>query len=88
MRCAARPAPQVPRGRAFADMVAGHYEAMLSFYGRDLGGRVARKHLGWYMDDAGTPAAAAPRDPDRAPTPAGVLRPLPDGARRQRRVAA
>jgi tRNA-dihydrouridine synthase B len=28
---------------------------MLSFYGRILGPRVARKHLGWYMDGAGTP---------------------------------
>ena len=50
------PAPVRPRGRALADMVAGHYEAMLGFYGADLGLRVARKHLGWYMDDAGTPA--------------------------------
>jgi tRNA-dihydrouridine synthase B len=44
-----------PEGAALADMVAGHYEDMLSFYGRDLGRRVARKHLGWYMDEAGTP---------------------------------
>lgn len=50
------PAPDVPQGAALADMVAGHYEAMLSFYGVDLGGRVARKHLGWYMDHAGTGA--------------------------------
>ncbi|MHC0052846.1 tRNA dihydrouridine synthase DusB [Actibacterium sp. D379-3] len=51
------PAPQVPAGAALADMVAGHYQAMLSFYGTTLGARVARKHLGWYMDEAGTPAA-------------------------------
>jgi tRNA-dihydrouridine synthase B len=44
-----------PEGVALADMVAGHYEDMLYFYGRDLGRRVARKHLGWYMDEAGTP---------------------------------
>ena len=37
-------------------MVQGHYEAMLSFYGVDLGLRVARKHLGWYMDHVGTNA--------------------------------
>jgi tRNA-dihydrouridine synthase len=30
---------------------------MISFYGRDFGQRVARKHLGWYMDDAQTPKA-------------------------------
>lgn len=51
------PRPQVPQGAAFAAMAAGHYEAMLSFYGSALGARVARKHLGWYMDVAGTPAA-------------------------------
>ena len=47
--------PLVPQGTALVDMVAGHYSAMLSFYGLDLGRRVARKHLGWYMDAAGTP---------------------------------
>jgi tRNA-dihydrouridine synthase B len=44
-----------PRGAAFVDLVADHYEAMLRFYGRDLGLRVARKHLGWYMDTAPAP---------------------------------
>ncbi|MCT4608683.1 MAG: tRNA dihydrouridine synthase DusB [Pelagimonas sp.] len=44
------PTPEVPQGRAFVDMVSKHYEAMLSFYGSQLGNRVARKHLGWYMD--------------------------------------
>ena len=48
-------APEIPQGAARADMVGAHYEAMLGFYGQDLGLRVARKHLGWYMDDAGTP---------------------------------
>ncbi|PWE33147.1 tRNA dihydrouridine synthase DusB [Maritimibacter sp. 55A14] len=47
------PAPEIPRGPALADMAVEHYEAMLSFYRRDLGLRVARKHLGWYMDGAG-----------------------------------
>ncbi|NKX46437.1 tRNA dihydrouridine synthase DusB [Roseibacterium sp. KMU-115] len=50
------PAPQVPEGAALTDLVTGHHAAMLGFYGRDLGLRVARKHLGWYMDHAGTPA--------------------------------
>ncbi|MGY9047536.1 MAG: tRNA dihydrouridine synthase DusB, partial [Rhodobacterales bacterium] len=36
-------------------MICAHYDAMLGFYGVDLGGRVARKHLGWYMDQAVTP---------------------------------
>ncbi len=48
-------APNIPEGPARVDMVRGHYDAMLSFYGTDLGGRVARKHLGWYMDGAATP---------------------------------
>lgn len=50
-------APEPPHGRAFADMVMEHYEDMLGFYGATLGARIARKHLGWYMDTAGTPAA-------------------------------
>lgn len=51
------PAPQVPQGADFARMAQDHYEEMLRFYGTDLGRRVARKHLGWYMDVAQTPAA-------------------------------
>ena len=50
-----KPAPSAPSGKFFCDMVSGHYEAMLAFYGSTLGSRVARKHLGWYMDEAGTP---------------------------------
>ncbi len=63
------PAPKIPQGRALVDMVCGHYEAMLGFYGADLGLRVARKHLGWYMDQAGTGpalrrAVLTERDPE------------------------
>nr|WP_321252644.1 tRNA dihydrouridine synthase DusB [uncultured Ruegeria sp.] len=50
-------APDVPTGHDLSAMVQEHYQAMLDFYGPDLGLRVARKHLGWYMDEAGTPAA-------------------------------
>lgn len=49
-------APEIPQGAELIDMVRAHYQAMLTFYGADLGLRVARKHLGWYMDEAGTPA--------------------------------
>lgn len=49
------PAPKVPTGADFADMVEEHYEEMQRFYGSKLGPRVARKHLGWYMDTAETP---------------------------------
>ncbi|NDV01310.1 tRNA dihydrouridine synthase DusB [Pseudoroseicyclus tamaricis] len=48
--------PDIPLGEALAALVAEHYEASLSFYGTWLGARVFRKHLGWYMDHAGTPA--------------------------------
>ncbi len=47
------PIPAAPQGAARADVIARHYEAMLAFYGAELGGRVARKHLGWYADAAG-----------------------------------
>ena len=47
-------APDVPTGASFVEMVSQHYEAMLGFYGIELGRRVARKHLGWYMDEART----------------------------------
>lgn len=54
---AGAPVPAAPDTNEFIDMVGRHYDAMLSFYGADLGGRVSRKHLGWYMDYANTPAA-------------------------------
>lgn len=46
------PLPAIPRGAALGALVAEHYEAILGFYGRDLGRRIARKHLGWYLDAA------------------------------------
>jgi nifR3 family TIM-barrel protein len=82
------PAPQVPQGRAMTEMVACHYEAMLGFYGRDLGLRVARKHLGWYMDGA-SPAPALRRRVLTARDPSTVLALLPDALERlQDRAAA
>ena len=47
------PAPVVPTGAALSDLICTHYEAMLAFYGADLGLKVARKHLGWYLEEAG-----------------------------------
>ena len=52
------PAPRVPTGGALADFISEHYEAILSFYGTDLGLRLARKHLGWYAERAGAPLRA------------------------------
>ena len=42
--------PEPPGGADLAEIITEHYESMLVFYGRDLGPRVARKHLGWYLD--------------------------------------
>jgi tRNA-dihydrouridine synthase B len=47
------PAPKVPTGAALADLIVEHYDEMLAFYGIDLGVRVARKHIGWYLAAAG-----------------------------------
>ncbi|MFD2739323.1 tRNA dihydrouridine synthase DusB [Sulfitobacter aestuarii] len=66
-------APKIPEGAAFADMVAAHYQEILRFYGTDLGPRVARKHLGWYMDRCATPANLR-RALLTEKSPGGVLR--------------
>ena len=81
------PAPDIPEGQALADMVCDHYQAMLRFYGPDLGLRVARKHLGWYMDRAGTDAPVR-RAVLTARDPALVLRLLPQALLDSERVAA
>ncbi|WP_244504689.1 tRNA dihydrouridine synthase DusB [Jannaschia faecimaris] len=46
-----------PQGAALIDLATEHYANIIAFYGAELGGRVARKHLGWYMDRVGTDAA-------------------------------
>lgn len=71
------PDPAIPQGADLIDMVCGHYEAMLSFYGHELGRKVSRKHLGWYMDDAGTAPALRKAILTHA-NPADVLRDLPE----------
>ena len=70
------PAPIIPKGADFADMVADHYKASLAFYGPELGARVIRKHLGWYMDHAQTPKVL--RKSILTGTPEDVLASLPD----------
>ncbi|APG46895.1 tRNA dihydrouridine synthase DusB [Phaeobacter porticola] len=69
--------PSVPVGDDLVRLVSAHYEAMLDFYGLDLGIRVARKHLGWYMDEVGTPARLR-REVLTAKVSNAVLRLLPD----------
>jgi tRNA-dihydrouridine synthase B len=65
------PAPVIPRGAALAELVATHYEGILGLYGRELGLRVARKHLGWYAEANGAPLRA---EMLRAESPAETLR--------------
>lgn len=62
--------PDIPIGHDFYIMVSEHYDAMLTFYGTELGAKVARKHLGWYMDHAGSApdlrrAVLTERSPDK-----------------------
>ncbi len=83
----AAPIP-VPSDDALAQIVSEHYRAMLSFYGAELGGRVARKHLGWYMDQAATPTWLRQLILTRT-NPDEVLALLPDAfATSPRRLAA
>ena len=72
-------APKIarPNLKDFGQLVAEHYDSILKFYGRDLGVRVARKHLGWYMDEAGTEQALR-RKILTAVTPEDVFAVLPD----------
>lgn len=51
----AAPAPEIPQGEDLTNMVIDHYRASLEFYGPELGARVIRKHLGWYMDGVDAP---------------------------------
>lgn len=81
------PAPAIPQGADLTAMVAEHYEDMIAFYGADLGLRVARKHLGWYMGEAGTPADLR-REVLTASSPAQVLRLVPMALGDGQRVAA
>lgn len=69
-------APEVPEGSDLISLVSSHYESMLSFYGAELGLRVARKHLGWYMDEAGT-CASLRRSVLTEKVPQQVLKLLP-----------
>ena len=84
---AGRQPPAEPAGDALIEVVSRHYEAMLGFYGTDLGQRVARKHLGWFMDRAATPPPLR-RALLTAADPADVLRLLPCALAAPERAAA
>ena len=48
------PAPDLVDRR---NLLLEHYEAMLSFYGKDVGVKNARKHIGWYVKGIANAAA-------------------------------
>ncbi len=78
---------EAPEGADLIDLVQSHYDAMLSFYGTELGRRVARKHLGWYMDDAGT-GPVTRKAVLTEPNADEVMRRLPDALSEDMGVAA
>ncbi|MDE9448927.1 tRNA dihydrouridine synthase DusB [Aliiroseovarius sp. Z3] len=80
------PAPNIPQDMALANLVTDHYRASLDFYGPDLGARVIRKHLGWYMDLVDTDAGLRRRILSSRET-ADVLAMLPDAMLTERRAA-
>ena len=46
-----QPMPDGPTGRALIEHILEHYDMILAHYGMVPGVRIARKHLGWYLDD-------------------------------------
>lgn len=44
------PVPAPPAGADLGEIILAHYAAILLFYGSELGLRIARKHVGWYLD--------------------------------------
>ena len=58
---AGEPVPSLPTPAERLATILGHYDDMLSHYGRDLGKRNARKHLGWYLADLPDGRAQASR---------------------------
>jgi tRNA-dihydrouridine synthase B len=63
---AGRAAPERP---LLSEVACRHYGETIAFYGRDLGVRMARKHLGWYLDGVAGSASLRARlmaltDPD------------------------
>ncbi|MEO1196107.1 MAG: tRNA dihydrouridine synthase DusB [Pseudomonadota bacterium] len=69
------PAPVIPTGPDLAELICTHYAASLDFYGVALGARAIRKHLGWYLDEAGIDPAVKRRIQTAAPDAVpGLLR--------------
>lgn len=62
-----------PVGAALLDHVLEHYEMMLAHYGEGKGLRIARKHLGWYLDRFAPGSPASLRQPIMTGTDPGRL---------------
>jgi tRNA-dihydrouridine synthase B len=45
--------PEAPAGDELIELIAVHYEDMMSEYGTHVGVRAARKHLDWYLEALG-----------------------------------
>lgn len=77
-----------PVGEDLIDLVEGHYEAMLGDYGTELGVRVGRKHLGWYLDAIGNSESAVRRPVMTENDPRRVIELMRDLLREDRDRAA
>jgi tRNA-dihydrouridine synthase B len=73
-----REAPATPAGDELVALVGAHYEDMLSEYGTELGVRMARKHIGWYLDASGELSNAQRRPIMTENDPRAVLRLMPE----------
>jgi tRNA-dihydrouridine synthase B len=68
--------PASPSGHALVELILEHYEMMLSHYGSAQGMRIARKHLGWYLDRFAPAAPAALRAAILTGTAPAAISPL------------
>ena len=76
-----------PTAAEATDLMIEHYEAMLTFYGVDLGVRVARKHLSWWL--ARLPGGAETRAAViRLTDPAQVVAALAGAGEQKQEIAA
>ncbi|MBM9595553.1 tRNA dihydrouridine synthase DusB [Roseitranquillus sediminis] len=46
--------PRPPRAAELVEVITDHHERACLFHGRETGVKTMRKHLGWYLDAAGT----------------------------------
>lgn len=63
-----------PEGDALGDLALEHYDALIALYGLELGRRIARKHLGWYLDQTADVPAALRQEILTSDSPATVTR--------------